>query len=73
MELKIIQTQEEFDKLALAHCEANNGCNTEACAQSWKAGYSKCFTWKLSNKEGVLLPEWFDMNLKDVMIKDLHF
>ena len=38
-----------------------------------KAGYSKCFTWKLSNKEGVFLPEWFDMNLKDVMIKDLHF
>lgn len=39
MELKIIQTQEEFDKLALAHCEANNGCNTEACVESWKAGY----------------------------------
>lgn len=39
MELKIIQTQEEFDKLASAHCEANNGCNTEACADSWKAGY----------------------------------
>lgn len=38
-----------------------------------RAGYSKCFTWKLSNKEGVFLPEWFDMNLKDVMIKDLHF
>ena len=37
-----------------------------------KAGYSKCFTWKLSNKEGVFLPEWFDMNLKDVMIKDLY-
>lgn len=39
MELKIIQTQEEFDKLASAHCEANNGCNTEACVESWKAGY----------------------------------
>ena len=38
-----------------------------------RAGYSKCFTWKLSNKEGIFLPEWFDMNLKDVMIKDLHF
>ena len=37
-----------------------------------RAGYSKCFTWKLSNKEGVFLPEWFDMNLKDVMIKDLY-
>ena len=39
MKLKIIQTQEEFDKLALAHCEANNGCNTEVCAENWKAGY----------------------------------
>ena len=37
-----------------------------------KAGYSKCFTWKLSNKEGVFLPEWFDMNLKEIMIKDLY-
>lgn len=37
-----------------------------------RAGYSKCFNWKLSNKEGVFLPEWFDMNLKDVMIKDLY-
>lgn len=37
-----------------------------------RADYSKCFTWKLSNKEGVFLPEWFDMNLKDVMIKDLY-
>ena len=37
-----------------------------------RAGYSKCFTWKLSNKEGVFLPEWFNMNLKDVMIKDLY-
>ena len=37
-----------------------------------RAGYSKCFTWKLSNKEGVFLPEWFDMNLKNVMIKDLY-
>lgn len=39
MELKIIQTQEEFDKLALQHCEVNNGCNTEVCAENWKAGY----------------------------------
>lgn len=37
-----------------------------------RAGYSKCFTWKLSNKEGVFLPEWFDMSLKEVMIKDLY-
>lgn len=39
MELKIIQTQEEFDKLARQHCEVNNGCNTEECAENWKAGY----------------------------------
>ena len=39
MELKIIQTQEEFDKLARQHCEVNNGCNTEVCAENWKAGY----------------------------------
>ena len=37
-----------------------------------RAGYSKYFTWKLSNKEGVFLPEWFDMSLKEVMIKDLY-
>ena len=37
--IKIIKTQEEFDKLALAYCEANNGCNTEECVESWKAGY----------------------------------
>ena len=39
MELKLIQTQEEFDKLARQHCEVNNGCNTEECAENWKAGY----------------------------------
>lgn len=39
MELKIIQTQEEFDKLARQHCEVNNGCNTEECVENWKAGY----------------------------------
>ena len=37
-----------------------------------KAGYSKCFTWRLSIKEGIFLPEWFDMNLKEIMIKDLY-
>ncbi len=54
MELKIIQTQEEFDKLALAHCEANNGCNTEACAESWKAGYlhvlQQLYNFRVSDK-----------------------
>ena len=38
-----------------------------------KVGVSKYLEWELYNREGIFLPEWFDMNLKDVMIKDLHF
>ena len=37
-----------------------------------RVGVSKYLEWKLYNREGIFLPEWFDMNLKDVMIKDLH-
>ena len=35
--------------------------------------YLKFLNWRLGGNDGVFLPEWFDMNLKDVMIKDLHF
>lgn len=37
-----------------------------------KVGVSKYLEWELYNREGIFLPEWFGMNLKDVMIKDLH-
>lgn len=37
-----------------------------------KVGVSKYLEWKLYNREGIFLPEWFDMNLKEIMIKDLH-
>ena len=36
------------------------------------ADYLKFLNWRLGANEGVFLPEWFDMNLKDVMIKDLY-
>ena len=37
-----------------------------------KVGVSKYLEWKLYNREGIFLPEWFGTNLKDVMIKNLH-
>ena len=37
-----------------------------------RVGVSKYLEWELYNREGIFLPEWFGMNLKDVMIKDLH-
>ena len=37
-----------------------------------RVGVSKYLEWKLYNREGIFLPEWFGTNLKDVMIKDLH-
>ena len=37
-----------------------------------KVGVSKYLEWKLYNREGIFLPEWFDMNLKEIMIKDLY-
>lgn len=37
-----------------------------------KVGVSKYLEWKLYNREGIFLPEWFDMSLKEVMIKDLY-
>lgn len=60
MELKIIQTQEEFDKLASAHCEANNGCNTGACAESWKAGYLYALQQLYNFRESEEFEDCFD-------------
>lgn len=37
-----------------------------------RVGVSKYLEWKLYNREGIFLPEWFDMSLKEVMIKDLY-
>ena len=37
-----------------------------------KVGVSKYLEWKLYNREGIFLPEWFNMSLKEVMIKDLY-
>lgn len=34
--------------------------------------YLKFLNWRLGANEGVFLPEWFDMSLKEVMIKDLY-
>lgn len=34
-----------------------------------RVGVSKYLEWKLYNREGIFLPEWFDMSLKEVMIK----
>ena len=36
------------------------------------ADYLKFLNWRLGANEGVFLPEWFDMSLKEVMIKDLY-
>lgn len=37
-----------------------------------RIGLSKYLSWKLSNKEGIFFLEWFDMSLKDIIIKDLY-
>lgn len=37
-----------------------------------RVGVSKYLEWKLYNREGIFLPEWFNMSLKEVMIKDLY-
>ena len=34
--------------------------------------YLKFLNWRLGGNDGVFLPEWFDMSLKEVMIKDLY-
>jgi hypothetical protein len=36
------------------------------------ADYLKFLNWRLGGNDGVFLPEWFDMSLKEVMIKDLY-
>ena len=37
-----------------------------------RIGVSKYLEWKMFNREGIFSPEWFNMNLKDIMIKDLY-
>ena len=37
-----------------------------------QADYLKFLNWRLGGSEGVFMPEWFDMNLKEIMIKDLN-
>ena len=37
-----------------------------------RIGLSKYLSWKLSNKEGIFFLEWFDMSLKEIIIKDLY-
>lgn len=37
-----------------------------------RIGLSKYLSWKLSNKEGIFFLEWFDISLKDIIIKDLY-
>lgn len=34
--------------------------------------YLKFLNWRLGGNDGIFLPEWFDMSLKEVMIKDLY-
>lgn len=60
MKLKIIKTQKQFDKLASVHCEANNGCNTEACAESWKAGYLYVLRQLYNLRESEKPNDYFD-------------
>lgn len=37
-----------------------------------RVGLSKYLSWQLSNKEGIFFLEWFNMSLKDIVIKDLY-
>ena len=37
-----------------------------------RLGHSKYLNWRLEHRNGIFLPEWFNMSLKEVMIKDLY-
>lgn len=37
-----------------------------------RKGVSKYLGWKMFDKEGIFASEWFDMTLKEIMIKELY-
>ena len=37
-----------------------------------RVGYLKYLNWILENNYGIFLPEWFDMSIGEIMIKDLY-
>lgn len=58
--MKIIETQEEFDLIALEDCEKTVGNSGQECVECWKAGYLYALQQLYNFRESEEFDDCFD-------------